>query len=318
MQKRSKHLAASLLAVALLATLAVDAAQRRVAEEAPPPKWDRRVLDLFFPDARERLGPRDAAPPRQVARSESMPAAPSAPATGPPSDRFAWSALVSREVLEDEVKNAVPLLLDEMRTATRFKSGGYQVARREYSMLAVVFGVIALYDGDVRWQTEAAGMRDLLARAGFNCKVASDSAYNEAKLRSDDLAQLVRGGTVDVPEGEPSTEWPEFADRRPLMSRLEVAQRGRLDAWTASESEFSQHRDEVLHEAQILALLSQLIEHEDYEFGDDATYREYTAELREHALGIVEAARQGDAEMAREALGGVTKSCDNCHGDFRS
>lgn len=285
---------------------------------APPPAWDERILQLFFSDAREHLGPGE--PPPLVAPVAAVRPTPQPMTvdTTPAEAGFAWSQLVERDVLEDEVKSLAPTVQDEVQNASRFKSGGYQVARREFSLLAILFGVIADYDGDVRWQEQAAGMRDAFSRAGYNSKVASDAAFKEASLRADDLAQLVRGGTPDVAAGEPSDEWPAIADRRPLMSRLEVAQRQRLEPWLSSEQELSQHQADVLHEAQIIALLSQIIEHPGYEFGDDETYREYSAALREGARALGEAARQGNFEQARSALGTVSQSCDQCHNDFRS
>ena len=284
---------------------------------ARPPVWDERLLQLFFPDARAAVGPGQA--PRLTATPSVRPATPSSlPATEPVESGFNWSELIDRDGLEDEVKALAQSIRGEVATPTRFKSGGYQVARREFSMLAVLFGVIADYGQDVRWQREASGLRDLFARAGFNCKVASDASFKEAALRDQDLDQLVRGGSIDAGPAETVTNWPSLSDRRPLMSRLEQAQRERLESWLANEQQLNQHRVDVLHEAQIVALLSHIIEHEAYEYGDDETYRGYSSQLRQGARELLDAARQGNFNAARAGLNTINQSCDQCHANFRS
>ena len=54
-------------------------------------------------------------------------------------------------------------------------------ARDNFSLLAVLFAVIGQYDGEVRWQKDAANLRTLFGRAGFNCKVGTDNSFSEAK-----------------------------------------------------------------------------------------------------------------------------------------
>jgi hypothetical protein len=39
--------------------------------------------------------------------------------------------------------------------------------------------------------------------------------------------------------------------------------------------------------------------------------------MQTSALGIVEAAKQKNAEQARTAAGQIHKACTSCHGDFR-
>ena len=63
-------------------------------------------------------------------------------------------------------------------------------------MLAVLFGVIAEYDGDVRWKEDATGApRTGLARAGeTNCQYGDRSDVQPRRRRAKaDLEDLVRG-----------------------------------------------------------------------------------------------------------------------------
>jgi hypothetical protein len=202
---------------------------------------------------------------------------------------------------------------------TSFKGGGYKEARKSFSLLATLFGVIAEYDGPVRWKPQAPGIRDLMARAGFNCKVGTDGSYTEAKLRKSDLEDLVRGGTIKVPGGaEPKAKWGKVSDRPPLMQRMEQAHQQNLAVWTADAGEFKKNTDQILHEAQLLAMIAEVIQREGYEYSDDATYLGYARQMQAAALGVVEAAKEKNFEGARKATGQIGKACSKCHEGYRS
>src|SRR5262249_10816547 len=161
--------------------------------------------------------------------------------------------------LEDEVKEQVAPLATAVQTATSFKGGGYKAAREGFTILAVVFGIIGEYDGEVRWQKNPASLRDLFGRASFNCQVGTDNSFNEAKLRSQDLADLVRGNTVEARKATDDFQWPEIVHRPPLMKRMDRALRERLGPWTANKGELGKRRQQILHEAELLLVLTRVI-----------------------------------------------------------
>jgi len=312
-----------------LALAQAPAARRRTRPRgrftAPPPKWDANIREIFFPDARQELGP--GAPPSLPLAGTPAPL-PVAPATtasvadAPPVAATAsaenWSKLISPETIEDEVKSISQALGDLTQTAGKFKSGGYQEARVQLSVLAALFGIIADYDADVRWKEEAGRMWESIARAGKNSKAGSDTTYQETRARATELADLVRGGAAAAGESKQRDDWSAVADRRPLMTRLETGQRDRLNPWTSSPQEFERHTPELLHEAELLAALSRIIQAKGYEYGDDDTYQEYARQLETALTRLTEATRASDHAGAQEAAAAASKSCDQCHGDFRS
>lgn len=318
-QRRRQTVAMSVLGTLLAATAVAWAAGTTQTER--PPKWDRAVLDVFFADARERLGP--GGPP--IPGQSVVPTTPSGPpvagsptATGSASASGAWSKMISPESLEAEVKALVPEVANTVKTQNDFKAGGHNRARIHFSTLATVFGVISEYDGDVRWKSSAAGLRKMFSQAGFNCKTSSDSAYKEAKVRSDELASLIRGGTVETPPNQESgVPWPEVVNRPPLMQRMEVAQRERLKAWTSDSGTFGKNKDAILREAQLLAVLALVIKSDGYEYSDDDTYVEYADELQKHCMTVAEAVKANDFATAQSATSLINKACDACHGDYR-
>ena len=213
--------------------------------------------------------------------------------------RAHWSGAISAATLEDEVKAQGAAAGHGRADAHRVQRGAYKGAREELTMLAVLFAVIGQYDGDVRWQKEAATMRDLFGRAGMNCKVGTDNSFNEAKLRSQDLAELIRGGAVETRTADEEFQWPAVANRPPLMKRMEKSLRERLGPWTAGAGEFRKNRDAIVREAEILAILARVIRAEGYEYADDAAYRQYVDELERECRDIIDAVKNGNLQQGK-------------------
>ncbi len=232
---------------------------------------------------------------------------------------YAWSKLIGSEELEDEIKTTQKKFSELITLPAPFKGGGYKDARRLLSELALLFGIIAEYDGEVRWKKEAPSMRELLARTGFNCKVGTDASYNEAKLRKDELETLVRGGGgPSVPNVEVKAVWDKVAGRPPLMQRLEMAQQQTVATSMASAGDFNKNQEKVLKEAELIAAIAEVITREGYEFADDQGYQKFAKDMRAAAIEVSEAAKSKNYDAARAASGKIDKSCSQCHEGFRS
>ena len=101
------------------------------------------------------------------------------------------------------------------------------------------------------------------------------------------------------------------------MTRLEAAD-GVVAAAVAEKDGFTKQIDRLLHDAEIVAAIAETIQRPDYEYHDDDTYKGYAAAMRDAALKVREACRRQDYDAARAAAGELKKSCDACHGDYRS
>jgi hypothetical protein len=225
---------------------------------------------------------------------------------------------VRPETLEDEVKRLSQQLMQNVATPSGFKGGGYQDCRRDYSLLAAVFGIVGEYDGEVRWRDEAPAYRDLFARAGFNCKVGTDQSFQEASRRAEDLEAVIRGSRIEAPEGQREALWPQVADRQPLMRRMETAHEERLGQWLSGPSEFRNRLRDIQHEAELLAALAHVISREGYEHWDDNEYSAYADQVRAGGQAIAQAVATEDFTRASEAAANITKACDSCHEGFRN
>ncbi|HEX3725571.1 MAG TPA: hypothetical protein VHV08_04985, partial [Pirellulales bacterium] len=233
------------------------------------------------------------------------------------SDR-GWSKLISAETLEDEIKAQQIKLAASVQNSAKFTGGEYRRARLHLGLLATLFAIDAEYDQPMRWQREAPGMRELAARAGFNCKVGTDASFRDAKHVSEELQTLVRGGSVELPASERSANWPSIVDRPLLMKRLEQSQQQTLLPYTANSGEFTRHASAIEHEAELVAALAEAIQAEGYESADDETYREYAASMQQHALTVRAASQRQNYEETRQAVGETGKACASCHEGFRS
>ncbi|MEX2113293.1 MAG: hypothetical protein WD845_08915 [Pirellulales bacterium] len=307
-------------AVALMAALFITASQAKGAgpvKRARPPQFSKEVTDAFLPDALEKLvGPRPQRPGADDLPTAAADRRPDMPRTT--ASDTSWPTLIAAEALEDEIKAQQRALGLTVENPLKFKAGGYQNARLHLSVLAAMFAIDAEYGQAVRWQREAAAVRDLLAQAGFNCKVGSDASYQDAKARADELQMLVRGGTMDAPTAATEVIWPRIADRAPLMKRLEVALEERLSPGVSNPNAFANSEVEMAHEAQMIAALAAVIAREGYEFADDESYRELAAGMGRHALAARNAIAEKNYELARQSVGEISKSCASCHEAFRN
>lgn len=306
------NLAALVLAAVVTARLG--------AREARPPKWSSDVQDTFFDDAREKLeGPRpDYTQSPDFNQSPKASELQHAGDIVDESSRFSWSLLIAPNTLETEVKRLSQFLAKSVTTPSQFKGGGFKDARREFTELAVIFAVTALYDGDARWKDIAAGLRDSFSQAAANSKFGNDTTYREATLRKQDLAELIRGSRPKVPQADAAVaDWSQIVTRPPLMQRLETAHQQRLLQWLADSATFQRNRTEIAHEAQIVALLANVIRREAFEYWDDETFADYAIDLQQAATDISSATDADNYEQARAAVSRATSACANCHDGYR-
>ena len=308
------------VAALVSAIVAADPPRRGRPKRARPPTFDQRTKDTFFEDADQALvGPRPeygkGGGSRAVANSGNGKVEPA----DVPGGGYAWSKIISPETIEDEVKSIAKTLGQVITTPQQFAGGANKVANIHYSTLAVMFGIIAEYDGEVRWKKVAPGARTLFAKAGFGSRVSSPEAYNQARNTKQSLDELISGGTIQAPAAESKAKWKdEVAYRPPLMQRLKMAHEDRLLPWTANPGEFRKHNEEILREAEILAALADVISREGYEYADDDTYLGYCKRLKQAGLDVAAAVRQKNADAARKAAGEISKACAACHDGYRS
>ena len=94
--------------------------------------------------------------------------------------------------------------------------------------------------------------------------------------RKQDLADLVRGGRPQVPKADAAVaDWSQVADRPPLMQRHEHRPPGATHQVARRRRHLPpQSQATSQHEAQLVAMIAEVIGREGFEFWDDEEYRQ--------------------------------------------
>ena len=203
-------------------------------------------------------------------------------------------------------------------TPNRFAGGGYRQIRNDFSILAMAFAIIAEYDADVRWKEDAPAIRDAFARSAANSKVGSQQSFNEAKLRKQDLQDLLAGGGIAA-SGQPDRKasWDLIVDRVPLMARLEIAIQENLQPFIANEKDFKANQDAIVHEANMVAAIGEILTQEGMEESEEDDYNEHARLMKQASRDVLSAIDLGSYDNAVKAVGSINKACSNCHADWR-
>ncbi|MCL4205455.1 MAG: cytochrome c [Pirellulaceae bacterium] len=312
------------LAVWLISAATLFAQGVPARKRVRPPEFDpRETAGIFFSDVfRDAVqGSRPTSPGVAPAFAPggmpAVPTSPGAPATPVPAPGSGWSQWIAASSLEDEIK-AIKLQVDRaVTTPNQFRSGDYNHCRRHFSVLAMLFGIIEEFDGDVRWKSSSAAMRQAFARAAANCKTGSDQAYNEAKLRKLDLEDAIGGGSVNLPEGKPRENWAGVCDRAPLMQRLEIALQEQLQPKTANQGDFRSNVEELLREAQMISAIGRVLKQDGMMDAGDDDYDQWCDSMSTAAKSLIEAIKSNEYDRAVTAVGQIGQSCSGCHELYR-
>jgi len=297
--------------------------QRAIAPEFKPGQFD----GIFFPDVKSVL---KGELPRQQAQvtvgtnpfgSGSTAALPTSSSAGEQrnsssSGGVAWNQLISPESLEDLVKGSKLQLDQIVTTPAAFAGGGYDEARREYSLQALLFAIIETYPGEVRWKNSAGVARESFVRVAANTKVGSRQVYDEAKKRLLDLTDLINGAPLSG-DAKNEIEWSKLIDRVPVMQLLEWAQQDFVSPHSSNEVKFAANQEELQRYAELVAILGQISLQAEMPDADDKDYQALAQEMINQARQISLAVQTNNAELARQASGKLGQSCTNCHDNFK-
>lgn len=237
--------------------------------------------------------------------------------TAPAKANVRWSDLIAADTLETEIKRQSSRLAKTVRSSSSFKAGGYRDASDALAVLATLFAVTAEHDNQPRWADTAESLRTLLTGAAETTDAATDAALQLATKRARDFEDLVRGGRPTVPEATDPFDWSELASRSALMRRIATAEEERLRGAVSSERAFRRSYEDVRHEAQLLAALAEAALRPEADDFDDPDYQEFARQLRDASVRLAAAAEAEDQPAAAAAMTAVSRSCVDCHADYR-
>jgi len=304
-------------------TLAMSMSLGHAAElprHEPPPHWPQEVRSAFFDDARTQLvGTR---PPRGAQEDAE-------PWTTPPTNQLPssevtqkWSALIDADTLTAEIKRINNHLAVTLKKLASFQGGGNLICQRDFGWLAILFGVLDEFDptnfhASSRWLRNAKQMQQRCLQTSQNCQVASARSFAAAKATRLVLQELLRGQAPAGRPAIPETDRPGVIEISLLMQSMELVLTERLKPTLANAREFRKRSLLVAEQAQLLAVLAEVIQQAGYEYADDETYQNEARQLRKAAQELAVAAREKNYEAGRSAAGRASQSCSRCHEDYR-
>ena len=294
--------------------------RRKPMRAAAPQLKPEAFEGVFFADVQKQLvGPPPTAGAIADSGNHSSSATSSLNSTGNSNDTGSnvWKERISGQSIEDLVKEGKGRLDTFITTPAKFSGGSYKDARREFTLLAILFATIEQFPEKIRWQSSASLARAKFARIAANTKIASTPTFNEAKQRMEDLASLLKGSALS--DSVPATEliWSDVADRVPSMQILEWSFREHLNRYVASEAEFKSHSEDVLKYAELIGLIGETLHQSGMPDAEDSEYKSWSSKMIQEATRITEAVKLNNPSMAREAAGQMDQSCNACHNTFR-
>ena len=293
----------------------------KVVKRAQPPKFSK--TDAFYADAFKEglVGERPANLSQAVvvattAGNTSVSPAPAASA-GPVG--AGWAAIISAATIEDEVKT-LKLSVDQgVTTPSDFAGKGHKAFRRDLTLLAMLFGIAGEYEGDVRWKKDAPAARDVFGRTAANAKVGTSQVFQEAKLRKDELTDLVGGASPFAgKESDVKATWKDVCGRAPLMQHLEAIWEPRLKPLLADQARFNANGPKIVHDAEIIAAVGEVLAKDGMADAESDEYKALCAKLRDGARSIVEGVKLKNFDSATQGSVLINKTCTECHESYRS
>jgi hypothetical protein len=310
------------ISLGLGSSLRAQRAIKRHPRVTPPTFEANEFQGIFFADALAQLqgempGESNLAATLSATRapaSVSNPSGLSGAGTGAQSDA-SWKNSISDTSIEDLVKESKTRLDGLITSPAKFAGGGVTGARREFTLLASLMAVVAAYPEEIRWQSSASYAQRIFARVAMNCKVGTPPVFNEAKLRQQDLQNLLKGsklaGTAD------EVTWSDTADRGPTMQLLEWALRENLAPAVNNESKFRENAEQAIKYAELVSMFGNILIQKGMTDADDEQYAEFAKMMSQAGSDVAKAVRTNNPEMARTAVGRMDQACSKCHESYR-
>ena len=312
-------LVCGMVAAPSVATLWGQPPKKKVAR-AKPPQFDQKSMEgIYFSDVKKQLIGEPPKATDSIANNGPSKSANIGDATSAPegAGAKAWAQAISAASLEDLVKGCKLRLDGIVVSQAKFIGGGFNDARREYTLLATLFGVIEQYPTQVRWKDSAAVVRMHMVRVAASSKVGSPQAFTEAKNRLQELTELVGGGSVKDNTPIEEMNWAEAVDRIPLMQVLEWGLRENLIKHCASPKEFQENSEEIVKFAELITAVSEVLLQKGMNDVDDPEYVKFTKAMIAQSQATLQGVKLNSPENAKEATALINQACDNCHNVYR-
>ncbi len=141
--------------------------------------------------------------------------------------------------------------------------------------------------------------------------------FNEAKLRKQDLQDLINGSGLTAREAAEEVEWGAIVDRVPLMVYLGELVDERLKELSANDKSVESDGDEITRLSETVAVISDVMVGSGMADSTDSDYQGLALRMKTAALAARDSVTRKDAAGFNSAVGAMKQSCDACHEQYR-
>ena len=227
-----------------------------------------------------------------------------------------WDSVISREALEDEVKQIRSELNGSLRTVGVYNSS-YKEIQVHGATLSALAGIAISHPDVVRWRDNAEYVRDLGTQISEQATGLGRKHFDKTQLTYEQLTTVLDGSLpAGLGEAASVVDFADASDRSDLMRRMDLAFQW-LKTHVDSPKSLKSNSEKIQHEAQILAALSKVLSTQGYDSADEPEYQDYLQSMNSGSLAIPQAVQSDNYAGFGTALDRVKKSCDDCHGDYR-
>ena len=254
------------------------------------------------------------------AASGTIPAAnPATESTGaqPAPGSSGWDSLISRDVLEAEVKDIRNFMTPTLQSVGNFRSSMAMIPPKA-ATLAVLAEVASQHPEKVSWHDDAGYLRDLARQ--MNESPLQPGASDQRRLRdlfaaiADTLNRSRPAGLSEPPAGQ---TFSDVAEMRLVMKRMEDANR-RLTTEVSSEASLGLQQDMIQHEAELLRTLTKVVTTDGYGYADDSDFKAHAQRIIDAASSITAATSATNFSDYQLALTQISSACQACHSDYKN
>ncbi len=244
---------------------------------------------------------------------------PPKPATGTPAveGEDSWAALITVAMIDEEVKSIRNFLNENVHSVGTFNSSMLMIPPRA-AALGAVAGIVMEHPESVPWKDDAKYVRDLAKK--MNSAALQRGAKDQKRIEElyDAVdATLSRSKPAGLEEPPESDSFPEVAEMRLLMMRMEEAE-NRLKTEAGNEGALAARKDMVMHEASMMAVFAKIFSMPGYGYADDPKFTGYSKEVLNSAREIRTAAESGDFAGYEQAFTRLSTACKSCHSDYKN
>jgi hypothetical protein len=293
-------------AIVVFAAILAANQQARCEEFARPPVWSDEVKNIFFDDAWTALS---GEPPTSTSTENPD----GLPAVVGESEKV-WAELIDAETLMSVIRGVNNDVGRRSRNVAAFKAGVHLDCRRDMTLLGTLFRVVRVYPGEIRWKDSAPRLEQLCLHAAEACLQGTDESHAVLVEALTQIFDVFRGQPMSDEKLSEEQLIPEFV---PLMQSMEEITEHALPAYIGKQFEFRKRSGWAARDAQVLAVLSQVIRGEEYGFADDETYQVHADSLRDAAQRLQKSALANEFQLSVDAAAATGQACAKCHADYR-